>query len=103
MTAGTYECRPAGLKIIPPPSGGVTVMERGRPVLGVAVALLAFAGVPSALLGAGASPTTTTACGSLSRGAGAPGAAGALSSAAFVSAGESWAVGDRKASCRERV
>src|SRR5262249_8812078 len=94
MTAGTYECRPAGLKIIPPPSGGVTVMERGRPVLGVAVALLAFAGVPSALLGAGASPTTTTACGSLSRGAGAPGTAGTLSSAAFVSAGESWAVGN---------
>jgi VCBS repeat protein len=69
-------------------------MERGRPVLGVAVALLAFAGVPSALLGAGASRATTTVCGSLSRGAGAPGVAGTLSSAAFVSAGESWAVGN---------
>src|SRR5262249_59707738 len=69
-------------------------MERGRPVLGVAVALLAFAGVPSALLSAGASPTTTTACGSLSRGAGAPGTAGTLSSAAFVSAGGWGAVGN---------
>src|SRR5262249_6526393 len=69
-------------------------MGGNRPVLGLVVALLAFAGVPSALLGAGASPTTTTACGSLSRGAGAPRVAGTLSSAAFVSAGESWAVGN---------
>jgi hypothetical protein len=69
-------------------------MGGNRPVLGLVVALLAFAGVPSAVLGAGASRADTSVCGSLSRGAGAPRVAGTLSSAAFVSAGESWAVGN---------
>src|SRR5215468_2768966 len=69
-------------------------MGGNRPVLGLVVALLAFAGVPSAVLGAGASRADASVCGSLSRGAGAPGVAGTLSSAAFVSAGESWAVGN---------
>src|SRR5215813_12702790 len=69
-------------------------MGGNRPVLGLVVALLAFAGVPSAVLGAGASRADASVCGSLSRGAGAPRVAGTLSSAAFVSACESWAVGD---------
>ena len=55
--------------------------------------LLALAAVPSALLGAGASRADASTCGSLNRGTGAPAGGGVLTSAAFVSAGESWAVG----------
>ena len=69
-------------------------MGGNRPVLGLAVTLLVLAGVPSGLLIAGASRADASTCGSLNRGSGAPASGGGLSSAAFVSAGESWAVGN---------
>jgi hypothetical protein len=63
-----------------------------RSVLRLAAPLLALSLVPSALLGAGVSRAAASTCGSLSRETGPAGGA-ELSSAAFVSAGQSWAVG----------
>jgi len=56
--------------------------------------LLALAALPSALLSAGISRAAATTCGSLNRGTGATAKGGELTGASFVSAGESWAVGD---------
>jgi len=69
-------------------------MGTGRSALGLAVALLAVAAVPSAVLGTGVSQASATACGSLSLGTGNPAGGGELSDTSFVSAGEWWAVGD---------
>jgi len=69
-------------------------MVRNRSALGLVVTALALAMVPSVLLSAGVSRAAASTCGSLNRGSGAPAGAGELSNTAFVSAGESWAVGD---------
>ena len=67
-------------------------MPKGQSVLGIAVALLlAFAGVAS---GTGVSRAGDSTCGSLSSGTGARAASSEFRSVAFISAGESWAVGD---------
>jgi hypothetical protein len=68
-------------------------MGSNRSVLGLTVPLLVLAAVPSALVSAGATRADASTCGSLNRATG-PAAAGELSNAAFVSAGESWAVGN---------
>src|SRR5258705_12273440 len=68
-------------------------MGGNRSVLVLAVPLLALAMVPSALLGAGVSRADASACGSLNHATG-PAGGGELSNAFFVSAGESWAVGN---------
>src|SRR5262249_36231630 len=73
-------------------------MGRIRSVLGIAVPLLALAVVPSALLDTGAGRADTSACGSLNLGAGATAKGGVLSNAAFVSAGQSWNVGNLSSS-----
>src|SRR5215467_2616680 len=69
-------------------------MGSNRSVRGWAVPLLVFAVVPSALVVAGIGRADAATCGSLNRGSGAPANGGELSNAAFVSAGESWAVGN---------
>jgi hypothetical protein len=67
-------------------------MWKGKLVSGVAVTLLvAFAGVAS---GPGVTRAANSTCGSLSSGKGAQVASSELRDVAFVSAGESWAVGD---------
>jgi hypothetical protein len=67
-------------------------MWKGQSVFGVAVTLLlAFAGVAS---GAGVSRAGDSTCGSLSSEKGAQVAGSELRDVAFVSAGQSWAVGD---------
>ena len=69
-------------------------MSKRRPAFGLAMALLALAGVASgAPAGAGVVRADVSTCGSLSLGAGASSGGGELSAASFVSAGESWAVG----------
>jgi hypothetical protein len=68
-------------------------MGENRSVLVLAVPLLALAMVPSALLGAGVSRADASTCGSLNHATG-PAGGGELSNAFFVSAGESWAVGN---------
>src|SRR5215831_7973769 len=67
-------------------------MGRNRSVLGLVVPLLALTVVPSAILNAAVSRAAAVTCGSLNLGMGAAGN-GRLSNAAFVSAGQSWAVG----------
>jgi len=62
------------------------------------VPLLALAVVPSALLDTGVSRADTSTCGSLNLGAGATAKGGELSNAAFVSAGQSWDVGNLSSS-----
>jgi hypothetical protein len=69
-------------------------MGRNRSACGLVVTLLALVVVPSALLSAGVSRADTLTCGSLNHGMGAPTGGGELSNAAFVSAGQSWAVGN---------
>src|SRR5215470_16583378 len=69
-------------------------MGSNRSVRGWAVPLLVFAVVPSALVVAGIGRADAATCGSLNRGSGAPANGGELSYAAFVYAGESWAVGN---------
>ena len=69
-------------------------MGSNRSFIGLAVPLLVLAVVPSALVGAGVSRADAATCGSLNRGSGAPASGGELSNAAFVSPGESWAVGN---------
>src|SRR6266568_3011380 len=76
------------------PSGGSGEMGRNRSAIGLVVTTLALAMVPAVLLSAGVSRAAASTCGSLSRGSGAPTGGGELSNTAFVSAGESWAVGD---------
>jgi FG-GAP-like repeat len=66
---------------------------RNRSALGLVGTLLAATVVPAALLGAGSSRAAALNCGSLNRQTG-PAGAGELSSASYVSAGESWAVGN---------
>jgi hypothetical protein len=68
-------------------------MGSNRSVLGLTPPLLVLAVVPSALVSAGATRADAATCGSLNRATG-PAAAGELSNAAFVSAGESWAAGN---------
>jgi hypothetical protein len=68
-------------------------MGSKRSVLGLTLPLLVLTVVPSALVSAGATRADASTCGSLNRATG-PAAAGELSNAAFVSAGESWAVGN---------
>ena len=67
-------------------------MGKIRSIRGLMVPLLALALVPSALLGAGVSRAAAATCGSLNHMTG-PASAAELSSAAFVSAGQSWAAG----------
>src|SRR6266566_9089535 len=69
-------------------------MGRNRSALGLVVTALALAMVPPVLLSAGVSRAAASTCGSLNRGSGASAGQGELSNASFVSAGESWAVGD---------
>jgi len=69
-------------------------MGAGRSAFGLVVALLAVSVVPSAALSASASAASASTCGSLGLGAGNPAASGELSDAAFVSASQSWAVGN---------
>src|SRR5690348_3145688 len=69
------------------------VAWRSRPAFVLATASLVFMGAPPAL-GAEASHGEAAACGTLTSSNGAPVAGGELKGAAFVSAGESWAVGD---------
>src|SRR5216684_2779470 len=72
----------------------VMVAGRARSAFGLVVVSLAFACVASGVPGAGVGRADVGTCGSLSLGAGAPaGGVGELSDVAFVSAGESWAVG----------
>ena len=66
-------------------------MRKSQWVSGMAVVLLAFAGVTA---GSGVSRAGDSACGSLNSGKGAPSPGSELRDVAFVSAGESWAVGD---------
>jgi hypothetical protein len=68
-------------------------MGSNRSVRGLTLPLLVLAAVPSALVSAGATRADAATCGSLNRATG-PAAAGELSNAAFVSAGESWAAGN---------
>ncbi len=63
---------------------------RGLLTLGLVVALPAFTGAA----GAGVSRASVSTCGSLSLGSGNPAGGGELSDVTFVSANESWAVGD---------
>ncbi len=69
-------------------------MRRSRSALDLGVALLAFAGVSSALLTGGANRGEVSTCGSLSIVARPKTPDGVLSDAAFVSAQQEWAVGD---------
>jgi hypothetical protein len=69
-------------------------MGSNRSFAGLAVPLLVLTVVPSALVSAGAGRADASTCGSLNLGSGAPANGGELSNAAFVSAGESWAVGN---------
>ena len=69
-------------------------MRTYRSAFGLVAALLAVWSVPSAVLGGGVSQASTATCGSLSLGTGNPAAAGELSDASFVSATQSWAVGN---------
>jgi hypothetical protein len=62
-------------------------------VLRPALPLLVLTAVPSELVSAGAARAAASTCDSLNRARG-PAAAGELSNPAFVSAGESWAVGN---------
>jgi hypothetical protein len=73
---------------------------RNRSVLGLAGTFLAAAVVPAALLGAGVSSATASACGSLNRQDGALASADDLSGVSYVSPGETWAVGDVGADLR---
>jgi hypothetical protein len=68
-------------------------MGSSRSAASLVVTSLALAVVPSALLSAGVSAAAAT-CGSLNRGTGAPAAAGELAGTSFVSASQTWAVGD---------
>jgi hypothetical protein len=68
-------------------------MGSKRSIVGLAVPLLVLAVVPAALVSAGVGRADASTCGSLNRATG-PAGAGGLTSAAFVSAGESWAVGN---------
>jgi hypothetical protein len=68
-------------------------MGSNRSFTGLAALFLVLAVVPSALVSAGVSRADASTCGSLNRATG-PATAGTLSNAAFVSAGESWAVGN---------
>jgi hypothetical protein len=72
----------------------VVVTRRGWPAFGLVVALRAVAGAASGMASAGASHADASTCGSLSLGAGNPAGGGELTDASFVSAGQSWAVGD---------
>ena len=74
-------------------------MGSNRSVRGLTLPLLVLAVVPSALVSAGATRADAATCGSLNRATG-PAAAGELSNAAFVSAGESWAAGNGAGSLR---
>ena len=69
-------------------------MGERRSFLRPVVTLLVLTAVPSALIGAGASRADASTCGSLNRATGALAAGGELTNTAFVSAGESWAVGN---------
>jgi VCBS repeat protein len=70
-------------------------MGRSRSAVSLVVTSLALVVVPSGLLTAGAGPADASTCGSLNRSSGASGAgAGELTGASFVSASQSWAVGD---------
>ena len=62
-------------------------------MVGLTLPLLALAVLPLALVSGGATSADASTCGSLNRATG-PAAAGELSNAAFVSTGESWAVGN---------
>lgn len=68
-------------------------MWRSRSTTSLVVTLLGLAVVPPALLGAGVSRAAAAACGSLSRQQG-PVGGGELANVSFVSAGQSWAVGN---------
>ncbi len=69
-------------------------MGSSRSAASLVVTSLALAVVPSALLSAGVSAAAAATCGSLNRGTGAPAAAGELAGTSFVSASQTWAVGD---------
>ena len=68
-------------------------MGRDRSALGLIGTLLAVTVVPAALLSSGVGRAAAATCGALNRQTG-PATAGELSSASFVSADESWAVGN---------
>jgi FG-GAP-like repeat len=72
---------------------GVGGMGRNRSAIGLTGTVLAVVVVPAALLTAGAGSAAASTCGSLNRQTG-PAGAGELTSASFVSAGETWAVGN---------
>jgi FG-GAP-like repeat len=69
-------------------------MSKRRLSFGLITALLALAWVASGVPGTGVGRAAAATCGSLSLGAGAPAGGGELSDAAYVSAGQSWAVGN---------
>jgi FG-GAP-like repeat len=69
-------------------------MGRDRSALGLIGTLLAVLVVPAALLGTGAGRAAASACGSLNRQNGALSSGDELSNASFVSANETWAVGN---------
>jgi hypothetical protein len=69
-------------------------MGRSRSALRLLVVVLAFAWVAAAVPGSGASRADASTCGSLSRETGATTGGGGLAGAAFVSAGQLWAVGN---------
>jgi hypothetical protein len=68
-------------------------MGKSRSAFGLVATSLALVAVPPALLGAGAGRAAAT-CGALNLGTGAPAGGGVLTGASFVSAGQSWAVGN---------
>src|SRR5215470_11342956 len=74
-------------------------MKRGRSAFGLIAVLLAFAWVASGVPGAGVSRAAVSTCGSLSLGSGPPVGdkpnGSVLTGVGFVSADESWAVGNR--------
>ena len=69
-------------------------MGTRRSAFGLVVALLAVSGAPAMVLGAGVGEASASTCGSLSLGTGNPAGGGELSDASFVSASQSWAVGN---------
>ena len=74
------------------PEGGA--MGTRRSAFGLVVALLAVSGAPAMVLGAGVGEASASTCGSLSLGTGNPAGGGELSDTSFVSASQSWAVGN---------